>query len=38
MKVLKYQGKGGFVFEPPTKPISGGGDVMFVRNPSTSSS
>ena len=34
MKVLKYQGKGGFVFEPPENPISGGGDVLFVRSSS----
>ena len=30
MKVLKYQGKGGVVFAPPERPISGGGDVLFV--------
>lgn len=32
MKVLKYQGKGGVVFIPPLKPISGGGDVLFINS------
>ena len=30
MKVLKYQGKGGIVYTVPERPISGGGDVLYV--------
>lgn len=30
MKVLKYQGKGGLVYTPPSKPINGGGDVLYI--------